>query len=125
MPAFDGRDGICGRKADRMISDPSLGRGKLYVCGFHATALSRVRRRARSSGGISVIPVATSGGIGDGTWRGAASRYKPAKKGWGEYILMTGILACAGIFASLFFFGPRIFDVVDQYASMVAHFAGS
>lgn len=123
MPAFDGRDGICGRKADRMISDPSLGRGKLYVCGFHATALSRVRRRARASGGGSAMPIVIAGS-GGGTWRESNARYKPAKKGWGEYLLMIAILACAGIFAAVFFFGPRIFDVVNQYMAALSHWIG-
>lgn len=115
MPAFDGRDGACGRTASRVISDPSLGRGKLYVCPFHAAALLRVRRRARSAGGAEPVPGSAVEGrtAQQGTWRAARARFKPPERSIGEYLIVLMVVISAALFASLFIFGPRMFDAVD------------
>ncbi len=123
MPAFDGRDGVCGRSADRMISDPSLGRGKLYVCPFHAVALMRVWRRAHSSGGVASSPGAADSGGGSGgagSWKSARSKFKPVERGWGEYLLLLVCIIGGCIFAALFIFGPNVFDAINAFTEVLA-----
>ena len=123
MPAFDGRSGLCGKPANRVLRSDE--RGRIFVCIFHAAAELKARakgpkRRGRGVGGSGGGGEATtSGGGAGGGWRGANKKYAPPVRGYAEYILLLLFVISISLGMGLFVYGPQMMGAVENVADPI------